>query len=294
MKKVLKSNSPTKSEDVGETGNLTAEDGEVEAKAVPKGGQVVHDEGILAQQRLESAANIETAKGSDQVRLGGGDIESIDEEPLTDNEGEERVDVGDVAAMDGSAKSENLLESCEIMNTDDGTFIEESLKEMIVIEDLDGKEELLLGGGGVEPLNQKLFARKQVENFIDDLYTSGLAAADTGVNALIAGGRDLETILAGENLASSGIAGNAIDMGEILAVLAIGTITAERRGNSATTTCSPVFSTAMCTAKNNVLTTLWIGLDVNTVITVSAVGDTTDGFSGVTGGGIALPLGRVL
>ena len=249
MKKVLKSNSPTKSEDVGETGNLTAEDGEVEAKAVPKGGQVVHDEGILAQQRLESAANVETAKGSDQVRLGGGDIESTDEEPLTDNEGEERVDVGDVAAMDGSTKSENLLELREILDTDDGTFSEESLKDMIVIEDLDGKKELLLGGGDVESLNQKLLARELVENFIDDLHTSGLATADTGVNALIAGSRDLEAILAGENLASSAIAGDAIDVGEILAVLSTGAATTERRSNSATTACSPVLSTAMCAAR---------------------------------------------
>ena len=113
------------------------------------------DEGILRQQQLESAVKIETAKSSDP-RLSRRDIESGNEKPLRDDQVEERVDVADVAAVDGSTKSEGFLQLREVVNTDDGILSEESSEDVVVIEDLDGKEELLLSTGDVESGNQKL------------------------------------------------------------------------------------------------------------------------------------------
>jgi len=75
-------------------------DGEVETKAVPEGGEVVNDERILGQQQLECVFDIENTGSSDQVRLGGGDVESGDEQPLLDDKIEERVNVGGVATVD--------------------------------------------------------------------------------------------------------------------------------------------------------------------------------------------------
>ena len=214
----------------------------VEAKAGLEGGEVVDvDERILGQQQPESAVKVENAKSSDHP-LGGRDIESINEKPLRNDEVEERVDVGDVAAVDGNTKSEGFLELREVVNTDDGTFREESLEDVIAVEVLDSKEELLLGSGDVESGNQKLRANKLAKNFIDDLCTSGLAATETRFNATIVGRMDIETILAGENLASSVIAGDVIDVGDVLAVLSTGTGAAERRSNGATTTYDPGLS----------------------------------------------------
>ena len=150
--------------------------------------------------------------------------------------------------MDGRAKSESFLELREVVNTDDGIFSEESFEDVIVIEDLDGKKELLLGGDDVESGNQKMRVDELAKNFIDDPYNSGLAAAEIGFDATIARSMDLETILAGENLASSVIAGDVIDVGDVLAVLATGGAT-ERRSNSATATYNPAFSTAVRAAR---------------------------------------------
>jgi len=137
------------------------------------------EEGILGQQQSEGAVKIENAESSD-LRLSGRDIESINEKPLRDDEVEERVDVGGVAAVDRSA--------------------------------------------------------------------SGLAAAETGFNATIIGSMDIEAVLAGENLASSVIADDVIDVGDGLAVLATGGAT-ERRSNSATTTYGPTLSITLRAAE---------------------------------------------
>ena len=219
-----------------------------ETEAGLKGGNVVDvDEGIHGQQQPESVVKVERTESSD-LGLSPRDVESINEKPLRDDEVEERVDVGDVAAVDGSTESEDFLELREVVNTDDGVFREENFQDVIVIEDLDSKEELLLGGGDVESGNQKVLANKLAEYFIDDLYTSGLAAAETGVNATIVGSGDLETILAGENLASSVVADDVLDVGNVLAVLATGGAT-ERRSNSTTTTYNPALSIVLRAAR---------------------------------------------
>jgi len=205
------------------------------------------DEGIHGQQQFESVVKIEAAESSD-LRLSGRDVESINEKSLRDDEIEERVDVGGVAAVDGSTKSEGFLELREVVNADDSILREESFEDVIVIEDLDGKEEFLLGSGDVESGNQKLLANKLTQNFIDDLYTSGLAAAEAGVNATIVGSRDLEAILAGEYLASSVIADNVTDIGDVLAVLATGGTT-ERRSNRTSTTYNQALSIAVRAAR---------------------------------------------
>jgi len=207
------------------------------------------DECVLEQQQLESAVKIEGTKSSD-LRLSTGNVESIDKEPFHNDEIKERIDVDDVAAMDGSTKSEGFLKLHEIAKTDDVTFSEESCKDVIVIEDLDVKEKSLLGSGDVESLNQKLLAREQAQHLIDDICTSGLEAAASRFNALIAGIGDIETTLAGDNLASTVIAGDLIDVGDVLAVFPIG-VTTERRSNSATTTYSPVLSIAIGAARTN-------------------------------------------
>ena len=207
------------------------------------------DEGILGQQQLESAVKVERAESSD-LRLSGRNIEPVNEKPFRDDEVEERVDVADIAAVGGNTKSEGFLERREIVNADDGVFREESFKDMIVIEDLDGKEELLLGGDDVESGNQKLRANELAQDFINDTYNSGLAAAGTRVDATIARSMDIEAILAGENLASTVIADDVIDVGDALAVLATGTTTERtRRSNSTTTAYDPALSIASRAAR---------------------------------------------
>lgn len=57
---------------------------------------------------------------------------------------------------------------------------------------------------------------------------------ETAFDATIVGGGNIETGLAGDNLASSVFAGDLIDVVNIPAILAIGDITPERSG--ATTT----------------------------------------------------------
>jgi len=100
-------------------------------------------------------------------------------------------------------------------------------------------------------------------------------AAATRLDTLIVGRGDLETVLAGENLANSVLAGDIVDVGDISAALAAGA-TSERRSDSATTT--HIGATG----------------DINTLITASIVGDTTEGLSGGAGRVITLALGRVL
>ena len=68
-----------------------------------------------------------------------------------------------------------------------------------------------------------------------------MAAAETRINATIVGSGDLETILAGENLANSVIANGIIDVGDVLAVLATGGAT-ERRSDSTTATYNQTLS----------------------------------------------------
>lgn len=252
--------------------------------------------GILEQQQLKNMANIENVENNDQLLLRGDDIESINEESLPDDEVEERVDIGDVAAAkNGNAKSEDLLKFQEIVDTDDGTFEEESFEDVVVIEDVDGEEESRLGSDDVESANQKFRANKEIQNFIDDFYTSGFASAmETRFDATIAGSGNLETRLARENLASSVVAENSVDVRDTLAILAIGDVTPERRTNDATTAYGPTVSITIYAAKTRSLTTLGVFFDINTIITTSTVGDTTDGLFRRASGIIALPLGRAL
>ena len=192
---------------------------------------------------------IERAESRD-LGLSSRDIESVDEQPLRDDEVEERVDIADVAAVDRlrGTKSERFLELREVVNADNGILSEECFEDVIVIEDLDGQEQLLLGSRDVESGDKKLGANELAEDFIDDLYTSGLAAAETGVDATIVGSGNLESILAGENLTNSVVADGVIDVGDVLAVLAPGCAT-ERRSNGTTTTCNRVLSIAVRTAR---------------------------------------------
>jgi len=101
------------------------------------------------------------------------------------------------------------------------------------------------------------------------------SAAATRLNALIVGRGDLETVLAGENLANPILAGDVVDVGYILATLAAG-VTSERRSDSTTTTHIGAAS------------------DINTLITASVVGDTTEGLSSRASRVVAFALGRVL
>jgi len=161
------------------------------------------------------------------------------------------------------------------VNTDDITLKKESFEDMIVIEDLDGKEELLFLSGDIESGNQKLRASEEVQNLVDDICARGLAAAATRLNALVIGSGDLETTLAGANLAGSVIADHVIDVGDVLATLAVG-VTPERRCNSATPT------------------HLGVASDINALMTVPVVGNTTEGLSNGAGRIITFALGRVL
>jgi hypothetical protein len=95
---------------------------------------------------------------------------------------------------------------------------------------------------------------EQGQNLIDDLHTSTLAnTVETRVNATIAGRGNPETRLAGEDLASSVIAEDRIDVRDILAVLAVGDVTPERRSNGATTTCNLILSTTFTTLEQKCL-----------------------------------------
>jgi len=195
--------------------------------------------------------------------------------------------------VDGSTKSEGFLELREVVNTDDGMLREESFEDVVIIEDLDGKEEFLLDSGDVESGNQKLLVNKLAQNFIDDLYTSGLAAAEARVNATIVGSRNLETVLAGEYLASSVIAGDLIYIGDVLAVLATGGTT-ERRSDGTSATYNQTLSITVRTAKKKTLTALRIARNIGTLVTASIVGDTAHGFPSRAGRVIAPPLGGIL
>jgi len=85
-----------------------------------------------------------------------------------------------------SVKSEGFLELDEVGNTDDGTFIEENLEDVIVIEDLDNGKKVLLGGNNVKALDKKSLTNNKAQNLIDDLHTSRLAnAGDARFNTAV-------------------------------------------------------------------------------------------------------------
>ena len=192
--------------------------------------------------------NVEDAKRSDQHLFGGNKIESANKESTLDDEGEERVDVGDVTAEDGGIEPEGMLKLQEILNPDNGTFKEEGLENVIVVEDLDYKKKPILRSDDVESGNQKLRRNKQGQSLIDDHRTLNIVER---INATIAGSGDLETRLAGDNLAGSIIAEGVTDIEDPPAVLAIGDVTPERRSNGATTACNLAFNTTFTTLKQN-------------------------------------------
>ena len=134
------------------------------------------------------------------------------------------------------ANSDNTLERLEIGNADDGTLTEKELKNVIVVDGDDARENLRLAGDSVVPVSQKVVAGKAAETVVDDIHSASLAdAIERALNAAVASGRNVETVLAREDLASS-IATDAVDVGDILAVLAVRDVVSERRGNSATAT----------------------------------------------------------
>ena len=107
---------------------------------------------------------------------------------------------------------------------------------MVVVDGDDARENLRLAGDGVVPVSQKVVAGEAAETVVDDIHTASLAdAIKRALNAAVASGRNVETVLAREDLASS-IAADAVDVRDILAVLAVRDVVSQRRGNSATAT----------------------------------------------------------
>ena len=127
------------------------------------------------------------------------------------------------------------------MDIDEGVLGQQQPESTVKIERTESGD-LRLSGRDIEPVNEKPLRGDEVEESVDvagvaamDGSTSGLAAAETRINTTIVGSRDLESILAGEDLASSVIADDIINVGDVLAVLATSGAT-ERRSNSTTTT----------------------------------------------------------
>ena len=167
-------------------------------------------------------------------------------------------------------------------------FKQESLKDVVVVEDLNSGKKPPLGSGDVEFGNQKLRANEKGKYFIDDLHASNIVGSRC--DATITGSGGSETRLAGDNLASPIVAEDLIDVGKIPAILAICGVPPERRSNGTTTTYSHGLSIAMRTARAKSLTTLGVAFDINTIVT-TAVGDTTGGLSNRASRIIALPPG---
>lgn len=86
---------------------------------------------------------------------------------------------------------------------------------------------------------------------------------------------DLGTGFAGENLASSVIATNFFGIRDSLAVLSVDNVIPEGRSSGATTTYGPALNIPLHTARKKTLTALDIVLGVNTIMSFSAIGDTT-------------------
>jgi len=101
-------------------------------------------------------------------------------------------------------------------------------------------------------------------------------AIETGLSAAIVGTGDREIVLAGDNRASALIADDLVDVGDSLAVHAIGDVISKGRSNHATTTA------------------LSIGVDVNAVVTLATVGNTTHGLASIASPIIAFPAGEAL
>ena len=135
-------------------------------------------------------------------------------------------------------------------DTDDGILKEEVLEDIGIAEDVNVVKNLGLANDQVECGNEKVVSDDEVEDVIDksaiisSIRTSSHSdAIELNFNASIKGGGGLEIILAGDNLADSSIALDVFDMGDILAVLAVGTTVPV--SNGAATTYSPGFSTSM-------------------------------------------------
>jgi len=156
---------------------------------------------------------------------------------------------------------------------------------VINVENLDRDIQLLLSRDEVVSLNEKSVVDNKTEEGVDvvDLSTPNFANTfEARLNAAIMGARNLVAILAGENLARSFITEDLFDFVDSLAVLAVGDVISERRSNGATTTYRHVLSITMRmprARRKKTLTALDIGVDVNTVVTFFAVGDTAHGLA---------------
>jgi hypothetical protein len=175
--------------------------------------------------------------------------------------------------------------------------MEEGLEDIIVVEDRNGSKNLSLARGNVEPGNQKVGTNEEVKNLIDNFHTPRLPnAIGTRFNADIACVGDLEASLAGENLASSLTANYVFDVRDSLAVLAVGNVVpGSLEGcNGATATYSIAFSIVMRVSRTESLTTLDIGVGINTVNTFSTVGDATESLASGANREVAPALGNTL
>ena len=182
-----------------------------------------------------------------------------------------------ITAEGVGVETEALLEFGEAVDVDEGTLGQQQLKNAGDAENIEDSDQLLLSDDDNESLDEEVLLNEEVQNFIDGFQTPNLI--ETKIDASIVGMGDLETMLAGQNLASSVVAEDFFDVRDSLAVFAIGNVTPERRSNSASTTYGPVLSIAMRTARARSLTTLGIGFDINTVMSFPAVGDTTHGLA---------------
>lgn len=134
-------------------------------------------------------------------------------------------------------KSKGFLELREVVNTGDSTLGEESFKDVVMVEDLDMDMKPLPDADDIEPMGQKVLANDKVQNVIDDIPTANSAeAVEMRLDATIFRLGDRETVLAGDNLASSLLALDLVDVRESVAVLAVGDVIPKGRSNSATAT----------------------------------------------------------
>jgi hypothetical protein len=99
---------------------------------------------------------------------------------------------------------------------------------------------------------------------------------ETAFNATVTSGGDVEITLARLDLAGPIIAKDLVDVGDSLAVLAVGGVVPERRSNRATTTYSPTSESQRRYPKKT-LTTLHVRESINTIDTFSTTGDATCG-----------------
>ena len=187
----------------------------------------------------------------------------------------------------------------EVVDVNERVHRQQQVESVVEIETAESSD-LRLSGRDVKPIDEKPLRDDKVEERVNVRGVAAVdgrinsAAAATRVNATIVGGRDLETIVAGENLASSVVAGDLIDVGDVLAVLATGGAT-ERRSNRATTTYNPAVSIAVRAArKKKTRTMLGIARNINALVTASIAGDTTQGLPSGARRIVALPLGGVL